>query len=611
MKQTKRKARPHGEIRQSQLVTTFGPGSMVDLPGHSVIIAGLEHWRGDRVEVHEERLVAWLKDRLDVDELTIEEPPVESPDPTAPVSGVSAFLFPTWFVAQVEARWRAPDGREYRTRPLVPFARLVKGRYLDEQRKLQPVVPVRFVQACAHSHIEDIDWHGFVHGRHDVDRAGELWLDEGGAGNDFSEIWVRDGRTHARRQLSSAMVPRGGALGYCGGRSPWLGPQMYEQCRQQARLLTRAASNSYFAQTVRVISIPDADAEIREAVADVWRDFLEYAEDVADVARERRKHRVHAALEGFSDADVWREVSRRRAGLDEAPKNIKQAEIETLMRQAESLGDDRPEGDFFARAWPVGELPAAAVGKVARLVLCHRLREVTAQIGFTRFEPGMTDIDGELDLGVKMAPLADRAKWIPGFQNRGEGIFLAFDAEAIAAWEKSPAVVARGRELLAGFEAWKETRPESRFQFPGVAYVMLHSLSHLLITALVLDSGYSSSAIRERIYAGEGGYGILLYTGTPGAEGTLGGLVDLGRHPGRLIGKALELGALCSNDPVCAQHSPKDVLEARFHHGAACHGCLLIAETSCERRNDLLDRALVVPTVELADAAFFRTESAG
>src|SRR5205807_10056234 len=28
---------------------------------------------------------------------------------------------------------------------------------------------------------------------------------------------------------------------------------------------------------------------------------------------------------------------------------------------------------------------------------------------------------------------------------------------------------------------------------------------------------------------------------------------------------------------------------------AACHGCALVAETSCEMRNDYLDRALVVP----------------
>jgi hypothetical protein len=45
--------------------------------------------------------------------------------------------------------------------------------------------------------------------------------------------------------------------------------------------------------------------------------------------------------------------------------------------------------------------------------------------------------------------------------------------------------------------------------------------------------------------------------------------------------------ALCSNDPFCASHDPNSELEKRYAHGAACHGCLLIAATSCERRNEM------------------------
>ena len=62
---------------------------------------------------------------------------------------------------------------------------------------------------------------------------------------------------------------------------------------------------------------------------------------------------------------------------------------------------------------------------------------------------------------------------------------------------------------------------------------------------------------------------------------------------------------LCSNDPVCAEHQPENMHERRFLQGAACHGCLLIAETSCEQRNDFLDRALVVPTLENLGVEFF------
>jgi hypothetical protein len=103
----------------------------------------------------------------------------------------------------------------------------------------------------------------------------------------------------------------------------------------------------------------------------------------------------------------------------------------------------------------------------------------------------------------------------------------------------------------------------------------------------------------------DAGSGILLYTGSPDAEGTLGGLAAVGRRMKEHLQMALELGRLCSNDPVCAHHQPDNRQEERFLHGAACHGCLLIAEPSCERRNEFLDRALVVPTVEGVGAEFF------
>jgi hypothetical protein len=135
---------------------------------------------------------------------------------------------------------------------------------------------------------------------------------------------------------------------------------------------------------------------------------------------------------------------------------------------------------------------------------------------------------------------------------------------------------------------------------------MLHSLAHLLMTEAALECGYSASAIKERIYAfADIGYGILLYTGGSGSEGSLGGLVGLADRIDELLAMALERAALCSNDPFCASHDPNSELEKRYGHGAACHGCLLIAETSCERRNEFLDRALVVPTLIQHDAAFF------
>jgi len=139
--------------------------------------------------------------------------------------------------------------------------------------------------------------------------------------------------------------------------------------------------------------------------------------------------------------------------------------------------------------------------------------------------------------------------------------------------------------------------------------VLLHTLSHLLIQSLAMRAGYSASSIRERIYSESESerYGVLLYTGSSDAEGTLGGLVGEARNIYDHLQAALRMAALCSNDPICAQHSPDSSMEKRWLHGAACHGCTLVAETSCEMRNEYLDRALVVPVIGLGGAAFFKS----
>jgi Domain of unknown function (DUF1998) len=140
--------------------------------------------------------------------------------------------------------------------------------------------------------------------------------------------------------------------------------------------------------------------------------------------------------------------------------------------------------------------------------------------------------------------------------------------------------------------------------------VLLHSLSHALITEIALDCGYPASSLKERVYAlpssGESQrYGILIYTATAGAQGTLGGLVGTAPRFAEILRNALDRSRICSNDPVCADHEPDDRSGDRATHGAACHGCLLIAETSCEMRNLFLDRHLLVPTMAAGGSALF------
>ena len=479
----------------------------------------------------------------------------------------------------------------------------------DRSEKSVKVVPIRFVQACPRGHVSDINWKLFVHGPGDA-CSRPLWIDERGTSGDLTDVFIRCecGKSKA---LSAATKRDDKPLGLCNGLRPWLGPRASERCGgetgtiQPNRLLVRSASNAYFSQTLSVISIPEADAKVRTAVDEVWEDFLQYADSIDDLVRDRRKQKVSAALESLSNEEVWQEVARRKSGGLPTTVGIREAEIKTLLLSPDTAGTDQPDGLFYARTIAIPASEPTLTGKLSRVVKVHRLREVIAQVGFTRFEAAVADVNGELALDVERADLAFDQDWLPAVENRGEGVFIGLNSEAVKAWLNRPAVTRRSLQLREGFNAWKTTNQANSATFPGAPFIMLHSLSHLLITAVALDCGYAASSIRERIYSGESGHGILLYTASPDAEGTLGGLVQAADRIDQYLRQAVELGALCSNDPVCAQHRPDNQQEDRFLHGAACHGCLLLAESSCERRNDFLDRALVVPTVDGAGAAFF------
>jgi hypothetical protein len=603
-------------IRQSQVVSTYGPGALVDLPDHAVLVAGLESWTGQGLPVQEPRLLAHLREQLKIPHLELRAPPVPERDDDQN-TGMAAWEFPEWFLGQEQAR-----GERYgRSRPLVHRSALRNG-YLyveDETGKMRrrQVVPVRFVQGCPCGHISDIDWPKVLHPP-GQSCPGNLWLEEHSTTGDLADLRLRCDACKNVVPMShlQGSMTKPSVLGDCEGYRLWLGRDAREVCADDEgkphknRLLIRHASNAYFPVVERAISIPDPDRELRQAVDAVWDAYLQYAESVDDIRSERRKKPpVKEALANLSDEKVWSECQRRTLGDSGPPPRLKDLELATFMAQPEELGEDVADGDFYAR-----RLPGALPPKLERVVLAHRLREVVAQVGFTRFEAPAEPLDQDMGIGVRVASLAREVKWLPAVENRGEGIFLSVEPDAVARWLTRPAVRDRAQRFRSGMEAKLKTKGALTLDFLvqiGMPYILLHSLSHLLLTAVSLECGYASASIRERIYVrpdsatGDAAYGLLLYTGTPDAEGTLGGLVEVGRRIGRHLLTALELGRLCSNDPVCAHHLPDELHAGRPLHGAACHGCLLIAEPSCERRNEMLDRALVVPTVEDAELAFF------
>jgi hypothetical protein len=605
-------------LRQSQLVTTFGPGAMVDLVDRAVVIGGLEHWGFSKlgfVSLDDERLRRSLVKRLKSLDPELDlakqdyfrKPPEGDPRDPYPSIGVRALEFPHWFVCQGCRRLaRASDA--FVEKP---------GKYRHECKpgKRSAVVPVRFVAACKRGHLSDFPWTDFAHS--DVDgrtcERPELYLLEPSIG-DVSQIIVRCDTCKAQQPLSrAAMVKR-----KCFGDRPWLGGKAAsEPCEEPSELLVRTASHAYFGQIVSALRLPSAEPDaltqrIRER--DVWlavqkvktAEHLEMLASLQDV--------VAAAVSGHDLKKVLAVIESERSGSeDQASQPLRTAEFQRLVSAPVELPGVLPDPKAVFAAYRVPKHRVDLPPGVGGLVIVPELREVRVQVSFSRFDSVSANLQGEYDFegrDVKPAVLTlptGNEKWLPAAEIRGEGIFVELDRAYLAAWEARTEVQARAEALRSALAA-----DSHGGEFFGIRFYLLHSLSHLLLTAISLECGYSASAIRERIYCtpdtdeGPGMAAILLSTGTTGSEGTLGGLVEEGRRIRHHLREAWDLGRLCSNDPVCAAHDPGSDSSDRHTEGAACHGCLYIAECSCERFNRYLDRALVVPTIGNApELAYF------
>jgi hypothetical protein len=511
--------RANGQVRRGQVITTYGPGALIDLPRHSAIVGGLDTWPkiSDLEEILEPRLTRKLQMMTGVPAPRLYAPPPAENDPREPTRGIGVWRFPEWFVVQ-EA-----GGGEERERS----RRLVNRKGLDHRGGFdgRPVVATRFVRACPKGHVDDLDWQRFVHGVEDTCRR-QLWLDERGTSGDLGDLVVRC-ECGKSRSLYEATQLEMNPLATCRGARPWLGRNTNEDCNLPSRLLIRTASNAYFPQVVTVLSLPDRGSGVETAVQELW-DLLQAVDSVESLAVFKRLPKVTEKLAPYSDDEVLGAIRAAKGGKVEE-KPVKQVELDALLAAPEGFGDDVPvDQNFHARRLPdhAWRHTKRSDG-VESVIQLHRLREVLALVGFTRFEAVTPDINGEYETDVERAQIALEPSWFPAVENRGEGMFVQLRAAAVMSWLARPPVKDRLDALASGHQHWMKDRKSQR-SFPGGPYVLLHTLSHLLIQSLAMRCGYPASSIRERIYADVVAqrFGILVYTGSPDAEGTLGGLVQ-------------------------------------------------------------------------------------
>jgi hypothetical protein len=604
-----------GEVRPSQTLTTYGVGALVDLPNLSVLVMGLDDWPTSHAsEIAEERLLYSAQSILGPQVTRLLTPP-RGPESAAAQTnwfdeyrqvGVPVAPFPRWMVCS-RCRLLAPLKSGLFEPKVFPY-RPDGACYVhncNTQGRPPLVIPARFLVTCDHGHLDDFPWLEFVH-RGATECTGPLRMHEFGPSGEMADVTIACDKCEARRRLAEVIGPIGAQqMPACTGRRPHLRDHDPAGCDcANVRPIALGASNLWFPVLISALSVPQAADDLGRLIEENWA-VLEKATSL-DVLRAFRQIGQLKDLSKYSDEAVWKKLQEKAEGTGETledPGDLKGPEWRVFTNPAQAK-----EGRTF-KLRPV-DPPPEYTQYFEKVVLVEKLREVRALIGFSRLM-SPRDFDNPADLPESRRAEISRRKptWLPASETRGEGVFFQFSEAAVQEW------VQRNRPFEREFEkahvAWRASKniPNPESGFPGLRFVLLHSFSHALIRQLSIECGYTSASIAERIYSrnpadGESMAGVLIYTAAADSEGTLGGLCALGEPDklGRHIRRALEKMALCSSDPLCSEHpvGGGDTL-----HGASCHACSFLPETSCERGNKYLDRSALTPTVERSDVAFF------
>ena len=561
-----------GSVRRSQLVTTYGVGSIVALGDESFMVAGIDRWQTSGIDLREPRLERELR--------------------------VQGFILPP-----------AGGERDDEDIPVVRFPRWYscpKCRRLDDHKRLattrdsntcstcnRTLVPSRFVIACPRGHIADFPYIRWVH--NGAPREGathELTVEALGATASLRDIKITCS-CGAERTMADAFDRFAlRDVTKCFGNRPWLTADD-DDCDQQLRALQRGASNVWFGSHRSVISIPPWSDSAFQLLDRYWDLFRGFSGTMLEAAIESANLTAGTSFTTADLVEAVRERKRRQEG-DTGPTSeeaLRHDEYRALIAGK----PDQPGSQFAAEE---SDLPQSLTSYLSQTMLVTRLREVRALQGFSRILPTAGSSD-------ELSPLfTTDPHWRPAIEVKGEGLFLRLDQTAIQAWQSRDDVIERAgaidlhyRQRSAGWGKEPDRTITPRL-------LLIHTLSHALIDQLTLDAGYPAAALRERLYVSAEMEGLLIYTATTDSAGSLGGLIAQG-EPGLLehaVRSAIARYAWCSADPICIESPPHGTDSLNL---AACHACALLPETSCEEMNTLLDRALLVGTPENPTLGFF------
>lgn len=563
-----------GEIRPNQLITTFGPGAIVDAVKDSVTLLDLNYWKEKGKKIIDGRLASYLG----VDCFYM---------PRTSFNGdVPVVSFPYMHVCS-----NVKCGRIFDIRDSFDLDKYLRFGVTCPECHRQ-AYPSRFITICENGHMNDFPFRWWAH-KGNATCNGVLKMYSTGNTSTLADMWV-ECSCGAKRSMSGATQRENFEGMVCTGHHPFRPAHKNKNCKKEMIPSQRGASNVYFAVTRSAISIPPWINPLYNLIDEHIRLIDNYEEDFGELGLQKvyKKYFTTFAWEEFCSA-----LSRRRQNIKEFTE-IKQMEYNAITHHDDPVYASNKK-HFKAEEDPVPDYLKPFIDRVIRIT---RLREVRVLLGFTRVDA--PDPDADEQANIVYLNKGKHERWLPAAEVHGEGVFIEFNKTAIAEWLNRADLKQLSDKYTRCYKEFCESKDWKITVLRDAKYVLMHTFAHLLIKQMSMSSGYSSSAIRERIFFGDDMSGILLYTGSADVEGSLGGLVELGNIDQLIVlmRDAFQEALLCTNDPECLNNTPA----GNNSNGAACHSCCMVSETACENGNRMLDRGLVVPINGREDQAFFR-----
>ena len=581
-----------GELRTSQLITSYGVGAIVDFRQETAILAGADEWCPQ--EDDDARILRCHNLEKILDRQFFVKPKCDKKHKAIYKKGYShdigAYRFPRMLYCPSCTHLCSDSS----------LAGLQKGElkcpYCGKR-----LVPSRFVVACRRGHIDDFPYSLWVHEgkpcmHADDGRPTELKLFNINGRTNLGSLMVSCEKCGKIRSMQQAFVPEALASVYkCAGRRPWLESDDPNYCHERPVVRMRASTGVYMAVNISALNIPPWSTNVSKLLVK-HLDAMEGKNDIA--LQSYIQKRLLPFLPGITPAQVLATykslISDERQKHPTSLKELYEEEYKALCEEA-----DDEKADFCSRKLSV---PYEYRSLISGITAVDRLTEIVAMVGFTRLQGW----DGKLD-SPYLAPIFSKEQkdWLPAIDMHGEGIFIELNEEKVTEWEK------RNQKI---YQPMMERIEENHIRCENASprYVLLHTLSHLLIRALAHLCGYQSSSLKERIYSTYDQdtpmAGILIYTASPDAEGSLGGLVAQAEptHIAEILNALLDEAEWCSGDPLCMTSTGKHGQGLHGLNYAACHQCALLPETSCTMRNLLLDRAALIGRTDDNTVGYFR-----